>query len=74
MNLQFTLSLPGLVMLVVGALMVINPGLLWKIEKTLYMKKGEPGDSYINICRTGGFLFVVWGIALFLGAPLPGQL
>jgi len=74
MTLQFTFSLPGLVMLVVGAIMVISPRLLWKLETLLYMKKGEPGDSYINICRTGGFLFVIWGIALFLGAPLPGQL
>ena len=74
MTLQFTFSFPGLVMLVVGALMVINPKLLWKLETLLYMKKGEPGDSYINICRTGGFLFLIWGIALFLGAPLPGQL
>ena len=74
MTLQFTFSFPGLVMLVVGALMVICPRLLWKLETLLYMKKGEPGDSYINICRTGGFLFVIWGVALFLGAPLPGQL
>lgn len=74
MTLQFTFSLPGLVMLVVGAIMVISPRLLWKLETLLYMKKGEPGDGYINICRTGGFLFVIWGIALFLGAPLPGQL
>ena len=74
MTLQFTFSLPGLVLFVVGAVMVISPRLLWTLETLLYMKKGEPSDGYINICRTGGFLFVIWGIALFLGAPLPGQL
>lgn len=74
MSLQFTFSFPGLVLLIVGAAMVFNPRLLWKLETFLYLKKGEPGDSYINVCRTGGFLFVIWGIALFLGAPLPGQL
>ena len=74
MTLQFTFSLPGLVLFVVGLVMVISPKFLWWLESKLYLKNGQPGDSYINVCRTGGFLFVIWGIALFLGAPLPGQL
>lgn len=74
MTLQFTFSLPGLVLFVVGLVMVISPKFLWWLESKFYLKNGQPGDGYINVCRTGGFLFVIWGIALFLGAPLPGQL
>ena len=61
-------------MLVVGLVMVISPKFLWWLESKLYLKNGQPGDAYINVCRTGGFFFVIWGIALFLGAPLPGNL
>lgn len=71
MELQFTFSWPGIVLLVVGLLMVINPRIFWKIETMLYMKKGDPTDTYINVCRTGGFFFTIWAVALFLGAPLP---
>ena len=74
MTLQFTFSVPGLIMLIVGALMVISPKLLWTLETKLYLKTGEASDMYINICRTGGFFFLIWGVALFLGAPLPGNL
>ena len=74
MTLQFTFSVPGLIMLVVGALMVICPKLFWFLETKFYLKHGEASDMYINICRTGGFFFLIWGVALFLGAPLPGNL
>ncbi len=74
MDLQFTMSVPGLVLLIVGALMVVCPKLFWIIETKMYMKHGQPSNTYINVCRTGGFFFVIWAIALFLGAPMPWQL
>ena len=74
MTLQFTFSLPGLVLVIVGFLMVVCPKLFWLLETKLYMKNGEASDTYINVCRTGGFFFLIWGVALFLGAPMPGKL
>lgn len=74
MELTFTFSFPGLVLVIVGLVMVINPRIIWMLETKLYMKSGKASDTYINVCRTGGFFFLIWGIALFLGAPLPGQL
>lgn len=74
MYLQFTFSFPGMIMLIVGLLMVINPKIFWLIETKVYMKTGDISNTYINVCRTGGFFFLIWSIALFLGAPLPWQL
>ena len=74
MELQFTFSIPGLILMIVGLLMVINPKIFWIIETKMYMKHGEASDTYINVCRTGGFFFIIWAVALFLGAPMPWQL
>ena len=53
MELAFTFSLPGLVMVLVGIVMVLNPRILWKIETKLYMKIGEASDTYINVALLG---------------------
>ena len=50
MELAFTFSLPGLILVIVGIVMVFNPRILWKIETKLYMNNYDKFASIVKEC------------------------
>jgi len=53
-------------LLAFGAVMVIKPDLLWKLDHLFTVKNGEPTDFYLAFTRICGVVLIL--IAFFFGA------
>ena len=49
-------------LLAAGALMLIRPDIVWKMEHYLSVKNGEPTERYLLVTRISGVVFVLTAI------------
>ncbi len=58
----------GIVLVALGFVMLFKPIALWKIQSSLFVKKGEPTRFYFIVARVTGVFAAAVGILVMIYA------
>ena len=58
----------GILIIIVGVILIIKPMAVFRIERSLFIKNGEPTKFYFIMARVSGVLAILVGILVMLYA------
>ncbi len=58
----------GIILVILGFVLIFKPTVAWKIQSSLFVKKGEPTRFYYIVARVTGVVAVAVGIIVMIYA------